>query len=72
MFRGFILGIIFTIFVAAGAGYYFLSSGRIPANADGKPGPIEMFIAGKSLQATLDKDAPKVPNVATRFYARNT
>jgi thiosulfate dehydrogenase len=62
MFRGFILGIIFTIFVAAGSGYYFLSSGRIPANADGKPGPIEMFIAGKSLQATLDKDAPKGPN----------
>jgi thiosulfate dehydrogenase len=62
MFRGFILGIIFTVLAAAAVGYYALSSGLIPANADAKPGQIEMFIAGTSLQATLDKDAPKEPN----------
>ncbi len=62
MFRGFILGIIFTIVVAAGVGYYVLSSGLIPANADAKPGPIEMFLAGTSLEATLEKDAPKEAN----------
>jgi hypothetical protein len=45
-----------------GVGYYLLSSGIIPANADAKPGPIETFIAGTSLQATLEKDAPKEPN----------
>ena len=61
MFRGFILGIIFTVLAAAAVGYYALSSGLIPANADTKPGQIEMFIAGTSLQATLDKDAPKEP-----------
>jgi hypothetical protein len=49
MFRGFILGIIFTVVLAAGVGYYVLSSGLMPANADAKPGPIEMFIAGTSL-----------------------
>ena len=62
MFRGFILGIIFTVLAAAAVGYYALNSGLIPANADAKPGQIEMFIAGTSLQATLDKDAPKEPN----------
>jgi mono/diheme cytochrome c family protein len=43
-------------------GYYALSNGLIPANADAKPGQIERFIAGTSLQATLDRDAPKEPN----------
>jgi thiosulfate dehydrogenase len=62
MFRGFILGIIFTVLAAAAVGYYALSSGLIPASADTKPGQIERFIAEKSLQATLNKDAPKNPN----------
>ena len=62
MFKGFILGIIFTVLVAAAGGYYALSSGLIPANADAKPGQIETFIAGTSLQATLEKDAQKEPN----------
>ena len=62
MFRGFIVGIIFTVLAAAAVGYYALSNGLIPANADAKPGQIERFIAGTSLQATLDKDAPKEPN----------
>jgi mono/diheme cytochrome c family protein len=62
MLRGFVLGIIFTVVVAAGVGYYFLSSGLMPASADAKPGSIENFIAATSLQATLNKDAPKEPN----------
>jgi hypothetical protein len=62
MFRGFILGIIFTVLAAAAVGYYALSNGLIPANADATPGQIERFIAGTSLQATLDKDAPKESN----------
>ena len=56
MFRGFILGIIFTVLAAAAVGYYALTSGLIPANADAKPGQIERFIAG------IDKDAPKESN----------
>jgi thiosulfate dehydrogenase len=62
MLRGFIVGIIFTVLAAAAVGYYALTTGLIPANADAKPGQIEMFIAGKSLQATLDKNAPKESN----------
>ena len=62
MFRGFIVGIIFTVLATAAVGYYALSNGLISANADAKPGQIERFIAGTSLQATLDKDAPKGPN----------
>jgi len=62
MFRGFIVGIIFTVLAAAAVGYYALRSGLIPANADAKPGQIERFIAGTSLQATLDKNAPKESN----------
>ena len=53
MFRGFIIGIIFTVLAAAAVGYYVLRSGLIPANADAKPRQIERFIAGTSLQATL-------------------
>jgi hypothetical protein len=32
MFRGFIVGIIFTVLAAAAVGYYALSNGLIPAN----------------------------------------
>jgi mono/diheme cytochrome c family protein len=56
MIKGFILGIIATLVVAAGVGYFILSSAQIPANADAKPGAIEEFIT------TLERDAPKGPN----------
>lgn len=60
--KGFILGIVLTLIVEAGVGYYLLSSGKIPANADAKPGSFEEFAAGTSLRATLDNEAPKGPN----------
>src|SRR5579863_1385294 len=62
MVRGFVLGIIVTIIVVAGVGYLVLRSGLIPANADARPGAVEKFLAGTSLRATLNKDAPKGPN----------
>ena len=62
MFKGIVLGIIFTIVAGLGVGYAVIVSGAIPANADAQPGPIEQWIAGKSLQATLDSQAPKGPN----------
>jgi mono/diheme cytochrome c family protein len=62
MIKGFILGIIATLVVAAGVGYFILSSAQIPANADAKPGAIEEFITQTSLRATLERDAPKGPN----------
>ena len=62
MVRGFIAGIVVTILVAVIGAYVLLRSGLIPANADGKPGGLELWVARTSLQATLDSQAPKGPN----------
>lgn len=62
MARGFIAGVIATIVIAILVGYVVLQSGRIPANADAKPGGLELWIAGTSLDATLRNEAPKQPN----------
>jgi thiosulfate dehydrogenase len=62
MLRGFIIGAIVTIVVAAGAAYLALDLGLVPANADAKPGGLELWAADTSLHATLRRDAPKGPN----------
>ena len=60
--RGFLLGILATIVVAAVGGYIVLSSGLVPANADAEPEWLETWAANTSLEATLDREAPKGPN----------
>jgi mono/diheme cytochrome c family protein len=62
MFRSFVLGVLATIVVAFLVGYVILISGLIPANADGEPLPLESWAASTSLDATLDRLAPKGPN----------
>jgi mono/diheme cytochrome c family protein len=62
MLRGFFIGVAVSIVVALIVGYGLLQSGLIPANADAKPGGLELWAAGKSLQATLRREAPKGPN----------
>ena len=62
MLKAFIAGIVVTIAGAVAIGYLLLQSGRIPANADATPGPIESWIANTSLDATLTREAPKGPN----------
>lgn len=62
MVRGFIAGIVATILVAIVGAYVFLQSGLIPANADAKPGGLELWAAGTSLNATLRGQAPKQAN----------
>ena len=62
MWRGFVLGILVTLVVLAGAGYAVLRTGTIPANADAKPGALEHYIARTSLRATLNNEAPKTSN----------
>lgn len=62
MVRGFIAGIIVSILVALIGAYGLLQSGLIPANADGKPGGLELWAASKSLDATLRNQAPKGAN----------
>jgi thiosulfate dehydrogenase len=62
MIRGFVVGVVVAIFVLVLAGYLIVRSGVIPANADSKPGPFEYFIAGTSLRATLENEAPREAN----------
>lgn len=62
MVRGFIAGIVVAILVAIVGAYALLQSGLIPANADSKPGGLELWAAGTSLNATLRNQAPKQAN----------
>ncbi len=62
MRKAFVAGFITAVAVAFLVGYLLLTSGRIPANADATPGRIETWLAGTSLDATLDREAPKGPN----------
>lgn len=62
MFKGFLLGIIVTILVAAGAGYGIVSSGLIPVDTASGPVPLERWVASTSLRATLTRHAPKGSN----------
>ena len=62
MLKGIIAGIVLTIAVAFIGGYLVLQSGLIPANADTKPGPVEILAARTSLDATLNREAPKGQN----------
>ncbi len=59
MFKAILLGVALTVLVAAVGGYFVLQAGLIPANADAKPGPIEIWAAKLSLNATIDREAPK-------------
>ena len=62
MVRGFIAGIIVSILVALICAYVALQSGLVPANADAKPGGLEIWAASTSLNATLRDQAPKQTN----------
>ena len=62
MVRGFLLGVLATIVVAAVCGYIALRNGLVPANADAEPGWLEIWAANTSLDATLDREAPKGAN----------
>lgn len=62
MLRGFIIGVVVTILVAVGIAYALLQSGLVPANADAKPGGLELWAAGTALDATLRRQAPSQAN----------
>jgi thiosulfate dehydrogenase len=62
MLKGFVAGVIAVAVVAAVGGYIVLRTGLIPANADATPGGLERWMAETSLDATLDREAPKGPN----------
>jgi mono/diheme cytochrome c family protein len=60
--KGVVSGIALTLVVMLIGAYVLVQSGRIPANADGKPGWLETWMAHTSLKATLNREAPKEPN----------
>jgi mono/diheme cytochrome c family protein len=62
MARGIVLGVVATLVVLGLGAYLGLKAGLMPANADGKPSRLERWAARTSLHATLDREAPKVPN----------
>jgi len=62
MLKGIVLGVALTLAVALISAYLLVSSGFIPANADGKPVWLETWMARTSLNATLRREAPKDQN----------
>ncbi|MHB8744871.1 MAG: c-type cytochrome [Sulfuricaulis sp.] len=62
MLKGVIWGAVLTVAVALIGAYSLVHSGLIPANADAKPGWLETWMAGTSLNATLHRDAPRGQN----------
>ena len=62
MLKGLIAGVAITAVAVLAGAYILLVSGFIPANADATPGWMETWIAGTSLDATLNREAPKGPN----------
>ncbi len=62
MVKWFLLGVLATILAALFGGYLVLRLGLVPANADAKPGWLETWAAGVSLDATLKREAPTIQN----------
>jgi thiosulfate dehydrogenase len=57
----FISGIIATLAVIVLAAFAAVQFGLVPATADVPPPPLEKWAAHRSLDATIDRDAPKPP-----------
>ena len=62
MLKRFVSGIVLTVAVALIGGFVLIKSGLIPANADTTPGALETLVASTSLDATLERNAPKIAN----------
>jgi len=62
MARGLLAGLLLALVLGVCGAYFFVISGRMPANADGKPFPLEIWAAHRSLNATLAREAPAGPN----------
>jgi len=77
----FLGGIIFTLIVLAGVGYFAVIAGMVPANADSKPADLERWVANTALHGALERDTkglsnpiqPSDENLITgvRLYAKN-
>ena len=55
-------GIIFTLIVLAGVGYFAVRAGMVPANADSKPAVLESWVANTALDAAVERDTKGLRN----------
>ncbi|MBV8141908.1 MAG: cytochrome c [Verrucomicrobia bacterium] len=58
----FLVGIIFTLVVLAGVGYFAVKTGIVPADADSKPAALESWVANTALHAALERDTKDLRN----------
>jgi hypothetical protein len=58
----FMIGILFTLVVLVVAGFVLVKTGILPANADGKPSPLEEWAANTALQAAIERDTKGLSN----------
>lgn len=62
MIKGITLGVLGTLLGLAALFYCVAANGRLPANADARPPAVEKWIAKKSLDATIARQAPAGDN----------
>lgn len=61
--KKFLIGVVFGICVPLVAGYFFVTSGRMPVATKGDPLPFERMLAKKALHAAIDSEAGKLSPV---------
>lgn len=57
MGKGFVLGVFAAVVTLIVAGYFFVTTGALPAGQDSKPGSLERWAAKASLRATMRREA---------------
>jgi mono/diheme cytochrome c family protein len=77
----FVGGIILTLVVLAGIGYFVVRAGIVPANADSKPDALENWVANTALDAVVKRDTKGLKNpiqpsdenliIGVHLYAEN-
>lgn len=60
--RNFVLGVVITLLILILGGLAFCLLGYMPSNADATPPPLEMRVAMNSLDASMDRHAPRLTN----------
>lgn len=60
--KGFILGVLFTIIVIILVGIFVVETGRVDMRADNPPSGMERHLAGGAMDASVERNAPKVTN----------
>ncbi|HEX3443588.1 MAG TPA: cytochrome c [Chthoniobacterales bacterium] len=58
----FFLGVILTLALLAGVGYFAVKAGLVPANADSKPSAVESWVANTALSAAIERGTKELRN----------